>query len=47
MLNSPGARFNEPIGCGVEAIDQQQQHRPDEKVAEHEQDRRHGEVAFR
>ncbi len=47
VFDAPGARLDKPIGGGVEAVDQEQQHRPDEKVAERDQDHRHDEMTFR
>ena len=46
VLDSPAARLDEPIGGGVEAVDQEQQHRPDEKIAERDQDHGHDEMAL-
>ncbi len=46
MIYTPAARLDEPIIGGIKAIDQEQQHRPDQKVSEGDNHRRHDEMAF-
>ena len=45
MVNAPAARLDEPIAGGVEAVDQQQEHRPYKKISKGNEHHRHQEVA--
>src|SRR5262245_1984562 len=45
MVEAPTARFDKPVGSRVKAVDEKQEHGPDEKVPERYEHRRHDEVA--
>jgi hypothetical protein len=46
MIDSPAARLNEPVARRIKTVDQKQENRPNEEVAEQEQQHGHRKMAL-